>query len=684
MDERFGGVGKTNELLGNQRPHSVEHMETSVNNSVTVLSTVEQPITDPYLSKHVNRDGIKGILPEKKNVETVDIGDGMEVVEGDLGVRRTLSEGNFPILADLSETLDAAWTGEGQSVIAQAVHVTSQGQEICPAAPAIENAQDDTERATKKSSLVVQTSVIPPPVKTEVTDTNYTLQDKNGLEQLQVSIPMSPVKSFDASEEFGSWIGAPFSNLYKTYSKGLQVSLLGSPLRFDSLSGYIPTFVSSISQLGGQGGARLLLPPGVNDTVIAIYDDEPTSIIAYALTSHEYYAHVSDKTADKSKQREKDRDKEKETGDSSFTDEVLSHPIQRLDGSDMSDGIPKEKSYGSDDSFTSGSKWTGMADPFNYTKAMHVKVSFTDESSPGKVKYTVTCYYAKQFDSLRRKCCPTEVDFICSLCRCKKWGAQGGKSNVFFAKTLDERFIIKQVTKTELESFIKFAPEYFKYLSDSLSSGSPTCLAKVLGIYQVTTKNAKGGKEVRMDLIVMENLLFGRNITRLYDLKGSARSRYNADSSGSNKVLLDQNLLEAMPTSPIFVGNRAKRLLERAVWNDTSFLASIDVMDYSLLVGVDEERHELVLGIIDFMRQYTWDKHLETWVKASGILGGRKNAQPTVISPMQYKKRFRKAMSTYFLMVPDQWSPPTIMPSNSQNQLYEDPVPMSAQGDFGE
>lgn len=76
-----------------------------------------------------------------------------------------------------------------------------------------------------------------------------------------------------------------------------------------------------------------------------------------------------------------------------------------------------------------------------------------------------------------------------------------------------------------------------------------------------------------MDVLVMENLLFRRNITRLYDLKGSARSRYNPDSSGSNKVLLDQNLIEAMPTSPIFLGTKAKRLLERAVWNDTSFLA---------------------------------------------------------------------------------------------------------------
>lgn len=85
-------------------------------------------------------------------------------------------------------------------------------------------------------------------------------------------------------------------------------------------------------------------------------------------------------------------------------------------------------------------------------------------------------------------------------------------------------------------------------------------------------------------------------------------------------------------------------------------MQSIDVMDYSLLVGVDEESKELVLGIIDFMRQYTWDKQLETWVKASGILGGPKNASPTIVSPKQYKRRFRKAMTSYFLTVPDQWS----------------------------
>lgn len=77
-------------------------------------------------------------------------------------------------------------------------------------------------------------------------------------------------------------------------------------------------------------------------------------------------------------------------------------------------------------------------------------------------------------------------------------------------------------------------------------------------------------------------------------------------------------------------------------------------MDYSLLVGVDRQKRELVFGIIDYLRQYTWDKQLETMVKASLVVP--KNESPTVISPRDYKKRFRKFMSKHFLTVPDEWS----------------------------
>ncbi|KAG0516389.1 hypothetical protein BDA96_10G357900 [Sorghum bicolor] len=49
---------------------------------------------------------------------------------------------------------------------------------------------------------------------------------------------------------------------------------------------------------------------------------------------------------------------------------------------------------------------------------------------------------------------------------------------------------------------------------------------------------------------------------------------------------------------------RIRHLLQHAIWNDTCFLASVNVMDYSILVGVDKGKH--VCGIIDYLRQCTW------------------------------------------------------------------------------
>lgn len=72
--------------------------------------------------------------------------------------------------------------------------------------------------------------------------------------------------------------------------------------------------------------------------------------------------------------------------------------------------------------------------------------------------------------------------------------------------------------------------------------------------------------------MVMENLNFGRKITRQYDLKGALHARYTTATDGSGDVLLDQNFVNDMNSSPLYVSNQAKRFLQRAVWNDTAFL----------------------------------------------------------------------------------------------------------------
>jgi 1-phosphatidylinositol-3-phosphate 5-kinase len=50
--------------------------------------------------------------------------------------------------------------------------------------------------------------------------------------------------------------------------------------------------------------------------------------------------------------------------------------------------------------------------------------------------------------------------------------------------------------------------------------------------------------------------------------------------------------------SPLFVREQSKKLLRMSLFNDTLFLEKLNVMDYSLVVGVDESTNELVVGIV--------------------------------------------------------------------------------------
>ncbi|KAG9142309.1 hypothetical protein Leryth_007733, partial [Lithospermum erythrorhizon] len=417
----------------------------------------------------------------------------------------------------LSDKIDSAWTGAEQPL----------GKSQLSRSPLGERSEayrkiDQTDNRTLRKFMA--------PSRVYSFDSAVRCQEnfKKGLPPS--SLHLSTLRSFNASGDYKCMVSDdPVSYMQRTYS---QMSIAEAQ-KINLSSSRFSSFISSISLT--PAGARLMVPNNrKSNIVIAVYDNEPTSIISYVIASKEHEDFIADK---------------QNAPDRGYTGSPVASNIsgwQSFGSLDLD--YMQYGSYGSEDASNTMSFFT---DP---KSSPHLKVSFEDESfgADGKVKFFVTCYFAKQFDALRQRCCPNEVDFLCSLSRCRRWSAQGGKSNVYFAKSMDERFIIKQVTRTELESFEEFAPEYFKYLTDSLSSGSPTCLAKILGIYQVTVKNMKSGKETKMDLMVMENLFYGKNISRIYDLKGSVRSRYNADTTGRNKVLLDMNLLETLRTKPIF------------------------------------------------------------------------------------------------------------------------------------
>ena len=144
------------------------------------------------------------------------------------------------------------------------------------------------------------------------------------------------------------------------------------------------------------------------------------------------------------------------------------------------------------------------------------------------------------------------------------------------------------------------------------------------------------------------------------DLKGAQRKDRGAFED-ENETVIDENLFKFNNGYPLLLSEAAKQRLTRALWNDTLFLASINVMDYSLLVGMVQtssgqggqaagagasitvsdgrgEEWTLVVGLIDYCRQFAWKEEVESRIKRA-----------TVIQPKQYKRRFREALHRYFM-----------------------------------
>lgn len=330
------------------------------------------------------------------------------------------------------------------------------------------------------------------------------------------------------------------------------------------------------------------------DQDVIIREDEPSSLIAFTLQSQAY---------------------------KSSLEEIRAH------GEASKHEHPPSSDSGNPDMCEDGVDQAEVESSLIRETGTHLGFSFSDGSCSMKCKI----FYAEQFDAVRRKCGVSDR-IVESLSRCLKWDSKGGKTKSVFLKTLDDRLVVKSLSPIEKEAFLKFAPAYFGIMAEALFHDLPTVIAKMLGFYTIIIKNPVTGTEIKWDVLVMENLFYDRSLTRIFDLKGSMRNRKIQSTGEQNEVLLDENMVEFIYESPLFAREHSKKLLKAAIFNDTLFLQRNDVMDYSLMVAIDEERKELVVGIIDVVRTYTWDKKLESWIKDRGFAGGGRN-RPTVTSP---------------------------------------------------
>lgn len=240
-----------------------------------------------------------------------------------------------------------------------------------------------------------------------------------------------------------------------------------------------------------------------------------------------------------------------------------------------------------------------------------------------------------------------------SLAECVEWKAEGGKSRSRFFKSKDDRYIIKTLVNawhvSDLQVLLDVSPILFRYI-DSLGD-KPTTLAKLLGFYSIEVKNAESSAQTKVDVLVMENLFYNQQTNRQYDLKGIDGRRVK---TSDKKTLFDVEFMESQKKDPILVTPYSRLVVRDAIRGDAAFLTSSNIMDYSMLLGVDDENQHVACGLVDTIGSYNVAKTLEYTAKQS-LKSGK---QVTVMPPAEYEARFVSAMESYLIACPDKWTKP--------------------------
>ena len=169
-----------------------------------------------------------------------------------------------------------------------------------------------------------------------------------------------------------------------------------------------------------------------------------------------------------------------------------------------------------------------------------------------------------------------------------------GKSGSFFYFSRDYRFIIKTIHRTEHAFLRRILPLYHAHVAQN----PHTLLSRFYGLHRV--KLPRGRK---IHFVIMNNLFPPhKDVHETYDLKGSTVGReYPEPRAMENPraVLKDLNWIHRGKT--LELGPEKRALLTEQIRRDAELLNALNVMDYSLLVGI----HHMVRGNRDNVRRNT-------------------------------------------------------------------------------
>jgi hypothetical protein len=153
------------------------------------------------------------------------------------------------------------------------------------------------------------------------------------------------------------------------------------------------------------------------------------------------------------------------------------------------------------------------------------------------------------------------------------------KSGQFFFYSHDGKYMIKTQTKEENKFMRKILPHYFKYVTEN----PHTFLCKIVDMHRVKMYHINR----KVHFVIMASVFdTPEKIHTIYDLKGSLIGRKVKDKereANPGAVLKDINFLEDQVK--IKLGPKKDAFIHQ-LKQDAEFLADLNIMDYSLLLGI--------------------------------------------------------------------------------------------------
>ncbi|KAL7316785.1 Phosphatidylinositol-4-phosphate 5-kinase [Mucor circinelloides] len=217
-----------------------------------------------------------------------------------------------------------------------------------------------------------------------------------------------------------------------------------------------------------------------------------------------------------------------------------------------------------------------------------------NELTPGvKYDFKFKDYAPWVFRNLREKFHVDAADYMMSLTNKYILSEIGspGKSGSFFYYSRDYRFIIKTIHHGEHKFMRKILKEYYEHVANNPN----TLLCRFYGLHRI--KLPRGRK---IHFVVMGNVLpSNKDIHKTFDLKGSLFGRLTSDeevAKNPHAVMKDQNWVKNK--EQIQLGPAKRALFLTQLERDVEILKRLNIMDYSLLVGV----HDIKKGNTECIR----------------------------------------------------------------------------------